>query len=345
MQSSILIGFAVSAAALGILLGRRKDLSPRDTQRIRWVIWGCLIGMPAYLIAEISQETSLPAKSFGGGAVTEDVSGLIYLINGILCLFVVEAVRRPTVVSVWIPLRRATLLGLLLSVPAYFIHEELSTINEWTSLPEWAWVLVASVLVFLISRSHEWATHLADRLFDRDFRRAEERLAAVGQTIQRADSLAEIERLLVDEPLRSLSLASAALFREEGGLFRRSVSAGWDGADAETLTGGAPPLGDRLDKGPFRLDASGAADAPGARLPGDLARPVLGVPVGNARRCFAVVLYGGHEAGTDLDDNERDLLGGLVRAAEIAYAEVESEMLRRRIDALEQELARAPERR
>ncbi len=188
MQSSILIGFAVSAAALGILLGRRKGLSPRDTQRIRWVIWGCLIGMPAYLIAEISQETSLPASLFGGGAVTEDVSGLIYLINGILCLFVVEAVRRPTVVSVWIPLRRATLLGLLLSVPAFFIHEELSTINEWTSLPEWAWVLVASVLVFLISRSHEWATHLADRLFDRDFRRAEERLAAVGQTIQRADS-------------------------------------------------------------------------------------------------------------------------------------------------------------
>ncbi len=345
MQSSILIGFAVSAAALGILLGRRKDLSARDTQRIRWVIWGCLIGLPAYLIAEISQETSLPASMFGEGAVTEDVSGLFYLVNGILCLFVVEAVRRPTVVSVWIPLRRATVLGLLLSMPAYFIHEELSTINEWTSLPEWAWVLVASVLVFLISRSHEWATHLADRLFDRDFRRAEERLAAVGQTIQRADSLAEIERLLVDEPLRSLSLASAALFREEGGLFRRSVSAGWDGADAETLTGGAPPLGDRLDKGPFRLDASGAADAPGARLPGDLARPVLGVPVGNERRCFAVVLYGGHEAGTDLDDNERDLLGGLIRAAEIAYGEVESEMLRRRIDALEQELARAPERR
>ena len=54
------------------------------------------------------------------------MTGYFYLINGILCLFVVEAVRRPTVVSVWIPLRRATALGLLLSVPAYFIHEELT---------------------------------------------------------------------------------------------------------------------------------------------------------------------------------------------------------------------------
>ena len=95
MRASILLGFAVSAAALAILLGRRKDLSPRDYQRLRWVIWGCLIGLPAYLLAEASMETSLPAALFGEGAVTEDVSGLIYLVNGVLCLFVVEAVRRP----------------------------------------------------------------------------------------------------------------------------------------------------------------------------------------------------------------------------------------------------------
>ena len=236
MRASILIGFAVSVAALGILIGRRGDLSPRDYQRIRWVIWGCLIGLPAYLIAEISQETSLPTSLFGGGAVTEDVAGFIYLINGVLCLFVVEAVRRPTVVSVWIPLRRATALGLLLSVPAFFIHEELSTINEWTQLPEWAWVVVASVFVFVISRLHEFATEHVDRLFDRDFHHAKQRLAAVGQAIQRADSLEEIDRLLVDEPMQSLRLASAALFRDEAGTFRRRASAGWDAAHVDTLS-------------------------------------------------------------------------------------------------------------
>ena len=345
MRASILIGFAVSAAALGILIGRRRDLSPRDYQRIRWVIWGCLIGLPAYLIAEISQETSLPASLFGEAALTEDLSGLFYLVNGILCVFVVEAVRRPTVVSVWIPLRRATVLGLLLSAPAFFVHEELSTINEWTRLPDWAWVAVASVLVFLIARAHEWTTELVDRLFDRDFRRAEKRLGAVGQDIQRAESLADIERLLVDEPMRALRLASTALFREEDGVFRRRVSAGWDAADADTLHAAEPPLAGRLDAGrPFRIDGSGA-DAPGARLPGDLARPVLGAPVGNPRRCFAVVFYGGHEAGTDLDGAERDLLGGLARDAEIAYGQVESEMLRKRIEILEKELERASERR
>ena len=57
------IGFAVSVAALAILIGRRRDLSPRDYQRIRWVIWGCAIGLPAYLLAQLSQETSLFAHS------------------------------------------------------------------------------------------------------------------------------------------------------------------------------------------------------------------------------------------------------------------------------------------
>ena len=190
-------------------------------------------------IAEISQETSLPASLFGVGAVTEDVSGLFYLINGILCLFVVEAVRRPTVVSVWIPLRRATALGLLLSVPAFFIHEELNTINEATQLPEWAWVLVASVLVFAISRARV-STELVDRLFDRDFHRARQQLAAAGLKIQHADSLAEIERLLVEEPVRSLRLASAALFREEAGVFRRRASAGWEAANTDTLARAVP---------------------------------------------------------------------------------------------------------
>ena len=67
------------------------------------------------------------------------------------------------------------------------------------------------------------------------------------------------------------------------------------------------------------------------------------MPVGNARRCYAVLLYGGHEAGTDLDSNERHLLGSLAHDAEIAYAQVESETLRRKVAMLEAELAQALE--
>ena len=134
-RSSLFLGLAVSVAAVAILLGRRRDLSPRNYQRIRWVIWGCVIGLPAYLLAQLSQETSLFAELLGQGIASEEVAGALYLINGVLCLFVVEAVRRPTVVNVWIPLRRATVFGLLLSVPVLFLHKQIEMIDEYIHMP------------------------------------------------------------------------------------------------------------------------------------------------------------------------------------------------------------------
>ena len=337
------IGFAVSAGALAILLGRRRDLSPRDYQRIRWVIWGCLIGLPAYLLAQLSQETSAFDELLGPGLASEEVAGALFLVNGILCLFVVEAVRRQTVVNVWIPLRRATAFGLLLSVPVLFLHKQIETIDEYIHMPDWAWVVVASSLVYLIARGHEFATELMDRLFDRKSIRAERHLAAVGETIQDSTSLDEIDRLLVNEPMRTLGLASAALFREQDGLYCRGVSAGWDTNHANTLTGSDPLLSARFDRKPYTPDSAARARASPAELPDDLERPVLVVPVGNARRCYALVLYGGHEIGTDLDAGERHLLGDLARDAEIAYAQVESDTLRQRIAVLENEVAKTLE--
>jgi hypothetical protein len=342
-RSMLLVGFAVSVGALAILIGRRRDLSPRDYQRIRWVIWGCLIGLPAYLLAQLSQETSLFGQFLGEGQAPEEAAGLLSLVNGILCLFVVEAVRRPTVVNVWIPLRRATAFGLLLSVPVLFLHKQIETIDEYIHMPDWAWVAVASGLVYLIARGHELATELMNRLFDRKFIRAERHLADVGETIQNSGSVNEIEQLLVNEPMNTLRLASAALFREQDGLFCRSLCTGWDAAHADALTSNHPLLSRRFDKNPYTLDAVDAAHTCYAEIPDDLERPVLVVPVGNSRRCYALVLYGGHEIGTDLDASERHLLGSLARDAEIAYAQVESETLRKRIAMLERQLAQTLE--
>jgi hypothetical protein len=339
-RSSLFVGFAVSVAAVAILLGRRRDLSPRDYQRIRWVIWGCLIGLPAYLLAQLSQETSLFVELWGLGLTSEEVAGALYLINGVLCLFVVEAVRRPTVVNVWIPLRRATVFGLLLSVPVLFLHKQIEVIDEYIHMPDWAWIAVASGLVYLIARAHEFATELANRLFDREFIRAERHLATVGETILHARSLAEVDRLLVNEPMRSLHLASAALFREQDGVYHRRASAGWDADEADAFAADDPLLAERFERKPYPV---GDSQASHTRLPHDLARPLLAVPVGNPRRCYAMILYSGHEAGTDLDSSEHHLLGSLAHDAEIAYAQIESEMLHKRVAALEGQLAQAPQ--
>src|SRR6201999_2409878 len=154
------------------------------------------------------------------------------------------------------------------------------------------------------------------------------------ETIQNSTSVDEIERLLVNEPMQTLRLASAALFREQDGVFRRRLSAGWDADHADTFLSDHPLIAARFEKKPYTLASVDAAHASSVELPDDLERPVLVVPVGNARRCYALVLYGGHEVGTDLDASERRVLGDLARDAEIGYAQVESDTLRQRIAVL-----------
>ena len=58
-RAGVLSGLVVAASALLILLARRSELPPQDYQRLRWVIWGCLIGLPALVIADAGTGTTL----------------------------------------------------------------------------------------------------------------------------------------------------------------------------------------------------------------------------------------------------------------------------------------------
>src|SRR5262249_50171114 len=147
-RTSILMGFIVAVAALAILLIKRRTLAPEDFQRVRWVIWGCLIGLPAFLLADLASTTTILKTEWGDFTPSDDIIGLLYMVNGVLCLFVFEALRRPRVVNVMIPLRRVTILGLTLSVPVLLLHHGAERIQEQLSLPRWAWVAVGAATVF-----------------------------------------------------------------------------------------------------------------------------------------------------------------------------------------------------
>jgi len=94
-------------------------------------------------------------------------------------------------------------------------------IHEHLELPNWAWLGLGAVVLFLISRLHEIAVELADRYFNRTLDRAE---AELSQAIVRARTPADVDLLLADESLRVLKLASAAAFRRTGPVFKRFES-------------------------------------------------------------------------------------------------------------------------
>ena len=197
----------------------------------------------------------------------------------------------------------------------------------------WAWVVMGAAAVFLISRLHEGAVHLADRYFNRALDALERELRT---DMLKAKRLGEMDRLLAREPFQRLKLTSAASFRKDGSVFVRGESAeGWDGASARMLDPSVDLLRPLANGVPFSVPDSNE-DEP--NLPQGLARPVLAVPSANPVRCFAVSLYGPHASGTDLDGNERAMLARLAADAAAMYAELESRDLRGEVARLERKL-------
>ncbi|MGB2930890.1 MAG: hypothetical protein WBB88_00790, partial [Methyloceanibacter sp.] len=338
-RAAILIGLVVAISAVSILLERRRRLAPEDYQRLRWVIWGCLIGLPAFILAELASTTTIFDTAWGDFTPPDDVIGLLYLVNGILCLFVFEAIRRERVVSVAIPLRRVTILGLTLSIPALLLHHEVEYLQEHLAIPNWAWLVVGAGALYLISRLHEQATHLTDRFFNRELDRAETEL---GQELLNASKPAEIDRLLADGLFSRLKLTSAAAFRLNGTAFSRDGDGhGWGATAARTLSPDEPMLEPLAKGAPFPICDAHQGEP---RLPPGLKRPILAVPAANPVRCFALALYGPHVSGTDLDSNERAMLGRVAGQAAAVYAELESGDLREKVVRLERELSEARSR-
>lgn len=339
-RATFLADYAVDGFAVWILLRRQRGQPPQDYQRMRWVIWGCLIGLPAYILSGIMGSTTLWYTLFAEASIQQELTGLLLLVDGILGWFVFEAVRRPRVVSVSIPLRRITLFGLMLSVPSLFAHKQIEHLEEVLHLPGWAWIALGSVLLFLIGRLHELSVELADHVFNRTFRREAAQLSALSREILQADSIEDVERLLTEAPLRRLGLASAAVFRHAEGTFRRhGEGPGWTAATADVLDPRDTALIAVAAGQPFQIDA---ADAERLRFPAGLAAPTLAVPVRDKLRCFAIALYGPHASGADLASDERTMLGRIAGDAALAYANIETDALRRQVAALEQRLSVAP---
>lgn len=328
---TILFGIIVSVAAVTILLMRRHTLSAKDNQRLRWVMWGCMIGLPAFVIADLNEYTTL-LTDWDGLFLPEDIAGLLYLLNGVLCLFVVEAVRRQRVVNVAIPLRRVTVLALITSLPALLLHEQAEHLHELVELPSWTWLLIGAIILFVIGRLHEWAVELADDFFNRSLDRAEEIL---DEAILEAKTGDEIDRILSSRASNILRLSSAVTFRRtESGFHRYENGTGWTG-DVSYLRLSDGILGSLLKGEPCVINEAAAKDA---AFPVGLDMPILAIPATSRVHCYAITLYGPHESGTALDANERRMLQNLGRHAADAYARIENEELRKAVADLQSQM-------
>ncbi|HWA81580.1 MAG TPA: hypothetical protein VG848_14885 [Acetobacteraceae bacterium] len=341
-----LAGYGLDFAAILVLLLRLRTLNPQDEQRMRWAIAGCVIGLPAFIFAEISQSSGL-LYDLWGALPSQVAIGLLYLFHGVIAYFVGTAVRRRRVVSVAIPLRRGAVLTaftLALGVPILYLHEALASYRAGLDLPGWIWALIVGPISLLVlTRMHELSVDIADHACNRRYHRAREELRVAGEAILRGKDFATIDRLLAEVPTEALRLSSAAVFRWIDGAFRRTrPSIGWaenglvtldrqqDAQIFASLARGVPLA---LPRGQWRR--------PG--LPADDQAPCLAVPVrGGEVEGIAVALFGPHLSGSDVNADERALLGEFAARAAFGYERAEIERLRNEVSALRALLRTAP---
>jgi len=185
---------------------------------------------------------------------------------------------------------------------------------------------------------HRRVDTFIDVTFFRRRHAAERQLARDAAALHYSVSKNAIATALVAEPVRCLSLGSAALFRADArGRYVREASEGWEATDAMHLADADEHFLSQLkaENGPLSLDE---APLRTAGLPLGMAQPTLALPIISRGELLAVAFYGPHLHGEAFDPDEIKCIAALAPGAAAAYDHLAVELMREKMDAMQRQL-------
>lgn len=293
-----------------VLIATYSESSPNLRQRLRWIIG-------AFLLAALANALDQAGSQGNLGLIQESYvthSLLTAAASVFITLPVAYAVLKHHIIDLNVAIGRATvftalsvfILGSFTLVDFFFSH---AVEHQGAGLI--ADVALALVLGFSFNTMHHHVDAFVDRLFFRERHRAEEHVAGVAAAMAYAHSEDHVRSMLTHEPVRAFDLTGARMLSH------------FDSADEQTKTLAAYVESRR---GAVRLtDGQWAFEAAAA------------VPVFSHGVLDALVLYGLHRNGTDVDNEELTLLERLGSAAGAALDRLEAQSLRRQVAELLQQ--------
>lgn len=344
-------GIAVDVLVIAIVLIRRFTIdSAADRQRTRWVFWGCLVGLAGFLFADSNAATQMWDWMWTPSDATLYA---LYLTNAVLPTAVFYAIIRHRVVNVTFILSRKVVRPVLWFVIGiivvqfhaqgeHLLHDFREHFAETGVLLNAIIALVAvSITVLLkwvIDRVHDGLCDAIEHLFFRSLGAAERGLRAAGIELSKETSHETINRRIAGDPAKILNIASAAVFWRDTGAdsFRRAEGAvGWSQEHMRALPPGHPlavEAKSRTHAAAFPLTWK---PRNAKELPAGLAFPSQVFPIVVDNQLMALVLYGAHNDGDDLNPEEIRMLSAFINVAAAAHEHAELHELRARVEALE----------
>jgi hypothetical protein len=333
-RAFVVAGSLVFAIGFAALLSTYFHVRGLDRQRIKWVILGFGIGLPGFVLAfllDVSSSIVVPYWFIG----------LLLCLNLLVPITIAYAVIHHHVIDVSFVISRAvvyTALTALLVAAFALIDFEVGNRLSATRLAEAIQVVVSIAFAFWLNSIHNRINDFVDRTLFKRRHLAEKHLARIARALPHAQSPEAVDRMLVDEPVVALDLASAALFRTaDDGRAVLERHCGWPDTSPSVLDADdALVLQLTADQTPLDLrEVRWHRDD----LPIATARPLLALPVTVRRRLAAFVLYSGHIGGEALDPTEQRFVSALAVGAAAAYDHLDAEHLRHRVAELEAALA------
>jgi hypothetical protein len=334
--TGMLLSELAMLGAIGILLWKYSRADAGERSRIAWanvafvgaaVVRAIVLGL--FAVAVFFER---PPESLGWR--------LLLASANLFLLLAAYPVLRYRLFDIGFVVNRATLYSTL-TLAAFATLAAANWVAQHFFTDRLAFVLqpVAAVAIGIgYFRVRNWAQKIIERLLFRDRFAAEERLEATIRGLAFVERSASVDDVLVTEVVRTLRLASAALFRLTPAGFERGPSIGWP---AEMLANF--PRDDALARA---AQANGpivslrSVDWQPRALPPQPEEPVFALGILRRGILAAIVLYGRHANGTEVEPEEFTLLRRLGGAAALAYETAEVVALRERNQVLEDHLQR-----
>ena len=309
-----------------------------DRARIRWVMFGLLVGFGGQL-----------TYSIGGSLPGVAVAWPLWLLNLaqsaeiFVAIAVAYAVIRHRVFDVRFFIGRAVVYGIMTTLVVAtlaLVDFAVGKILSGTRLAALGEAGVAIVVGLSLNGVHKRLEGIVDRTLFRSRIEAAHRLRRVGRGMGHVTTLESIEHIVVREPAEAYDLASAALFsRRDDGTFERTDSLGWDATTSQTIDADESLVLQLLASNE-PVPANHIVLKHGA-LPAGTLRPSCAMPISVRSVLEAIVFYGPHKSQEDLDPDEIEALEGLLTAASSAYDHVRATLAQKKLDELEAEVRTA----
>ncbi len=316
-----------------------------ERRRVTWVIAGIALGPIldlawafANVVSTLAGNTSVPLIHLQNWT-----AALLPWFNLTGSIFVLYGFLSERVIDFRFAIGRAALYGAVTAALLLLfgtIEWGAEQIFESTQPAIYISLFAALVIGFSLNALHGRIEEFLNTVFFRDQHAAEEALRRAARALANTSSEKTLIEFLVDEPIRVLGLASAALFLAptSGSAFQRRAERGWSRRDAEAIEAEDPLIVElRADLAPVMLDGRPRA---ATILPGGPKAPSLVVPLVMRGSVFGFVLYGARGNGIALSADEQSLLEAIARSASAAYDHIDADRSHARIRELEAQLQR-----